>query len=99
MVINQTTIQGNSIITNVTYTLNDGTQVTVNVVTVNPTSAADVATDLANMEIEQGKEHDANLANIKAQLDGNVGQTVTAGLDLSGKMSLAVQAQTAQLKA
>ena len=93
MLINSTTIKGNSIITNVTYTLNDGSTVTIDVQTVNPQSPSDVITDLANMAVEQEKEHDASLNNIKSQIDSQSGQAVQATPIGGGVMTLTAIAQ------
>lgn len=96
MVINSTTIKGNSIITNVTYTLNDGSTITMDVQTVNPQSQSDVITDLTNMAVEQEKEHDSSLANIVSQLTPSIGQPVTATTDSTGALVLTAQVISAQ---
>jgi hypothetical protein len=76
MIINKTEISDTSFITNVTYTLADGTEVTVDVTTDSPKSAADVTTDLANREAAEQAKYDADLNNIKAIIDEQVAQPV-----------------------
>ena len=76
MIINSTEIKDTDLIVNVTYTLTDGTEVTVDVTSSSPKNQADVLTDIANREIAEQTKYDGDINNIKTAIDAQIAQPV-----------------------
>jgi hypothetical protein len=74
--INSTKIEEGTITSNVTYTLKDGTDLTIDVAVFQPLTKEEVLQGIANREISEQHKYDAEIrgAGIKTELDTMVGQ-------------------------
>lgn len=78
MNINSTRIDGETIWSNITYTLSDGSEVTTDVAVFQPQTSGDVLTALSNREVSEQAKIDAEVTNkaIKDELDEQVNQPI-----------------------